>query len=90
MAFATFSFVLATLEYYSSSLAARLNDELRASHLRRGQTLWSIGYTLLFLAPSVILASVNLLLVGGLWFGLWLVYLVVAIRYIPRYPSTSD
>lgn len=85
LAVATFSFVVATLEYYSSSLAGRLSDELRATHLGRGQRLWSIGYTLLFVAPSVILASVGLFLVAGVWFALWLVYLVVAARYVPRY-----
>ncbi len=89
MAVATFSFVVATLEYYSSTLAGHLSDDLRAAHLRRGQALWSIGYTLLFLVPSVILVSVNLLLVGAVWFTLWLVYLVVAIRYVPRYSSTG-
>ena len=90
MAVATFSFLVSTLEYYSASLAGPLSNELRGGHLRRGQTLWFIGYTLLFLAPSLILVSVGLLIVGGVWVALWLVYLLVAARYIPRYPTADN
>jgi len=43
-----------------------------------------LGYTLLFLDPSLILFAVGLLVVGAVWFALWLVYVLFAIRYFPR------
>ena len=43
-----------------------------------------MGYTLLFLDPSLILFSVGLLHVGSVWLALWLVYAIFAIRYFPR------
>ena len=47
-------------------------------------TLWLLGYTLLFLDPSLILFSIGLLAVGSAWLALWLVYVVFVIRYFPR------
>ena len=47
-------------------------------------TLWLLGYTLLFLDPSLILFSVGLLAVGSAWLALWLVYVFFVIRYFPR------
>ena len=80
MAVATFSFVLASFSYYAASLGDRLGDGVRARVARRGDRLWLLGYTLLFLTPSLILLTVNLLVVGLVWLGLWLVYVLVVAR----------
>ena len=84
MGVATFSFVFASLYYYCSSLGGRIDDAQRATYSRRGDRLWLVGCTLLFLDPSLILFSVGLLAVGSAWFALWLVYLLFVIRYFPR------
>jgi hypothetical protein len=76
MAVATFSFVLASFHYYTASLGERVEDDLRARVARRGDGLWLLGYSLLFLTPSLILFTVYLLLAGFVWLGLWLVYVV--------------
>ena len=84
MGVATFSFVFASLYYYGSSLGSRIDDAERALYSRRGDRFWLLGYTLLFLDPSLILFAVGLLAVGSAWFALWLVYVLFAIRYFPR------
>jgi hypothetical protein len=84
MGVATFSFVFASFYYYSSSLGSRIDDAERALYSRRGDRFWLLGYTLLFLDPSLILFSVGLLAVGSAWFALWLVYLLFVIRSFPR------
>jgi hypothetical protein len=84
MGVATFSFVFASFYYYCSSLGSRFDDAERALHARRGDRFWLLGYTLLFLAPSLILFSIGLLGVGSAWFALWLVYLLFVIRYFPK------
>ncbi len=81
---ATFSFALAAFHYYGASLGDRIDDARRLRYSRRGDRLWLLGYTLLLLDPSVILMSVGLLVVGAVWFGLWLVYGLVVIRDFPR------
>ena len=81
---ATFSFVFASLYYYGSSLGSRIDDAERALYSRRGDRFWLLGYTLLFLDPSLILISVRLLAVASTWFALWLVYLLFVIRYFPK------
>ena len=83
MGVATFSFVFASLCYYCSSLG-RMDDAERAVYSRRGDHFWLLGYTLLFLDPSLILFSIGLLAVGAVWFALWLVYLLFVIRFFPR------
>ncbi|HSC93659.1 MAG TPA: hypothetical protein VLC73_01685 [Burkholderiales bacterium] len=84
MGVATFSFVFASFYYYCSSLGARIHDAERATYARRGDRFWLVGYTLLFLDPSLILFSIGLLAVGSFWFALWLAYLLFVIRYFPR------
>ena len=84
MGLATFSFVFANLYYYGSSLAGRLDAADRAVDCRRGDRFWLLGYTLLFLGPSLILFTVGLLVVGSAWFALWLVYVLFVMRYFPR------
>ncbi len=93
MGLATFSFVFASFYYYGSSLGSRIDDAERAVYSRRGDRFWLLGYTLLFLDPSLILFSVGLYVVGSAWFALWLVYVLFVIRYFPRVqtaPSASS
>jgi hypothetical protein len=84
MGVATFSFVFASLYYYRSSLGRRFDDASRALYSRRGDRFWLTGYTLQFLAPTLILSSIGLLAAASVWFALWLVYLLFVIRYFPR------
>jgi hypothetical protein len=82
MGLATFSFAFASFLYYAASLGARMEDAKRVRFGRLGDRFWFAGYTLLFLAPSMILVSVGLLAVGALWFVLWLVFTLFAVRAI--------
>jgi len=84
MGVATFSFVFASLYYYRSSLGGRIDDASRALCSRRGDRFWLLGYTLLFLAPSLILSSIALLAAAFVWFTLWLVYLLFVIQCFPK------
>lgn len=84
MAVATFSCVFAAFHYYGASLGGRIDDVERAMYSRRGDRLWLVGYSLLFLVPSLILFTVGLYLVGSTWLALWLVYVVFVARYFPR------
>ena len=84
MSVATFSFVFASLHYFGSSLGDRIVEADRVRFSRRADRLWLIGYTLLFLDPSLILVSVGLFSVGAVWFALWLVYVFFVARYFPR------
>ena len=84
MALATFSFVFASFHYYGSSLGGRMDDAERAQFSRRGDRFWLLGYSLLFLAPSLVLVSVGLVVVGSAWFALWLMNELFAIRYFSR------
>ena len=84
MGVATFSFVFASFYYYCASIGSRMDDSERARYCRRGDRFWLLGYTLLFLAPSLILFSLGLLAVASAWFALWLVYLLFVIRHFPR------
>ncbi len=84
LGFATFSFVFASLYYYRSSLSGRVDDDERAVYSRRGDRFWLLGYTLLFVAPTLILFSLKLVAVGSVWLALWLVYMVFVIRYFPK------
>jgi succinate dehydrogenase hydrophobic anchor subunit len=84
MGVATFSFVFASLNYYCVSLGGRFSDADRARYSRRGDRFWLLGYTLLFLAPCVILFAIGLWAVGAVWLALWVVYLIFVIRYFPR------
>ena len=84
MGVATFSFAFASFYYYGSSLGGWIDDAERAQYSRRGDRFWLLGYTLLFLDPSLILFSVGLFVVASAWFALWLVYVLFVIRYFPR------
>ena len=56
---ATFSFALAAFHYYGSSVGTRIDDAGRAALSRRGDWLWLVGATLLFLEPGLILFAVH-------------------------------
>src|SRR5262245_47530569 len=92
MAVATFSFVFATLSYYASSIGNRIDDAMRLRYSRRGDGFWLLGYTCLFLAPSLILFSIGLLAVASFWLALWMVYLLFMIGFFPhlRTARTSE
>jgi hypothetical protein len=90
MGVATFSFVFASIHYYGSSLGGRIDDAERARYSLRGDRFWLLGYTLLFLDPSLILFSVGLLAVGSAWLALWLVYVLFVIRYFPRVQTSQN
>ncbi|HET7467500.1 MAG TPA: hypothetical protein VFL29_12615 [Candidatus Dormibacteraeota bacterium] len=89
MGVATFSFVIAAFLYYGSSLGSRIGDAQRAAYSRRADHFWLLGITLLFLAPSLILFSVGLLVVGSAWLALWLVYLVFVVRNFARVQTAA-
>jgi hypothetical protein len=79
---AAFAFVFASLSYYGASLG-HFHDHERTRYSRRGDRCWLLGYTLLFLDPSLILFSVGLVTVGAVWLVLWVVYVVFVMRYFP-------
>jgi hypothetical protein len=84
MGVATFSFAFASFYYYGASLGGRIDDAQRTRYARRGDRFWLLGCILLFLAPSLILFTVRLLIVASVWFALWLVYVIFVIRTFPR------
>jgi hypothetical protein len=84
MSVATFSFVFASFYYYCSSTGDRIDDAERALYSRRADRCWLVGYTLLFLDPSLILLTIRLFVVASAWFALWLVYVLFVIRYFPK------
>ena len=90
MGVATFSFVLASLHYYRASLGGRIDDAERALCSRRGDRFWLLGYTLLFLVPSLILVSIGLLAVFAVWFALWLTYLFFVFRTFPKVQTPRE
>jgi hypothetical protein len=84
MAVATFSFVFSSFLYYCASLGGGIDAAERELCSRRGDRLWLLGYTVLFLVPSLILFAIGLLAVACAWFALWLAYLVFVIRSFPK------
>ena len=83
MGVATFSLVFATLHYYRCSLGGRMSDTERALHARRADRFWLLGYTTMFLAPSLVLFLLRLRIVASVWLAFWLVYLFFVVRYFP-------
>ena len=84
MSVATFCFVFASFYYYCSSAGGRIDDAERALFSRRADCCWLVGYTLLFLDPSLILLAIRLFIVASTWFVLWVVYVLFVIRYFPK------
>jgi hypothetical protein len=83
MGVATFSLVFASLQYYRASLG-RTTEAERTTHSRRADRLWLLGYTLMFLAPSLVLFLIGFLAVASVWLALWLAYVLFVIRAFPR------
>ena len=73
---ATFAFVFASFDYYRVSLKDRYAEPGRATFSRRADGLWLIGQMSLFFVPSLILFAIKLVVVGGVWCVLWLLYLL--------------
>jgi hypothetical protein len=84
MGVTTFSFVFAALEYYRSSVVGALSDAERAMHARRADRFWVLGFTGMFLAPSLVLFLLELIAVAWAWLSLWLVYLLFVVRFFPK------
>jgi len=84
MGVATFSLVFATLHYYRCSLDGGLSDTERTLQARRADRFWLLGYTTMFLAPSLVLFLIGLHIVASIWLGFWLFYLFFVVRYFPR------
>jgi hypothetical protein len=83
MGVATFSFVLASFFYYCSSIGTPIADLDPVSHFRRGDRYWLLGFSLLYLVPTLILLSVGLLVAGFAWLAFWLVHLLYIVRCYP-------
>jgi hypothetical protein len=73
-----------------SSLGSRIDDAERALYSRRGDRFWLLGYTLLFLVPSLVLFSVGLLAVGSLWLALWAGVLTLCDPLLPQGPDSAE
>jgi hypothetical protein len=84
MGVATFSLVFATLHYYRCSLGGWMSDTERTLQARRADRFWLIGYTTMFLAPSLVLFLIGLHIVAFVWLAFWLLYLFFVVRYFPR------
>ena len=84
MGVATFSLEFSMLHYYRCSLGGRMSYTERALQARRADRFWLLGYTTMFLAPSLVLFLVRLRLVASIWLGFWLIYLFFVVRYFPR------
>ena len=94
MGVATFSLVFATLHYYWCSLSGRMSDTNRMLYGRRADRFWLLGYTTMFLAPSLVLYLVRLHIVASVWLAFWLVYLFFVVRNFssiqtPREPQSE-
>ena len=87
MGVATFSLVFATLHYYRCSLGGGMSDADRALHARRADRFWLLGYTTMFLAPSLVLFLLRLRIVASVWLAFWLLYLFFVIRYFPKFQT---
>jgi hypothetical protein len=92
MGVATFSLVFATLHYYRCSLGGGMSDTERTLQARRADRFWLLGYTTMFLAPSLVLFLVRLRVVASIWLALWIFYLFFVVRYFPRLqtPRTAE
>jgi hypothetical protein len=84
MGVATFSLVFATLHYYRCSLAEGLSDIERVVYARRADRFWLLGYSMMFLSPSLVLFLIRLRIVASIWLAFWLVYLFFVARYFPK------
>ena len=84
MCISTFSLVFATLHYYRCSLGGPISDTERTLLALRADRFWLLGYTMMFLAPSLVLFLIGLRIVASVWLAFWLLYLVFVVRFFPR------
>ena len=75
--------VFATLHYYRCSLGGGMSDTEGTRQARRADRFWLLGYTTMFLAPSLVLFLVRLRLVASFWLALWFLYVFFLVRYFP-------
>src|SRR5262245_6477797 len=78
------TFVFASLYYYCASTGGPIAEAEWSRYSRCGDGFWLLGYTLLFLDPSLILVAIGLLSVAFAWLALWLVYVFFVMRHFPR------
>ena len=90
MAITTFSFGFSAFHYYGAAMRERFGDAERATFARRGDRLWVIGTTLLFLEPSLVLFTIGLYLVGAVWLALWVAFAVYGSRNFPRLQTSTE
>jgi hypothetical protein len=84
MGIATFSLVFASFHYYRCALSGRMNEAERIVCARQADGFWLLGYTMMFLVPSLILFLVELFIPASVWLALWLAYLLFVIRSFPK------
>ena len=90
MAIAAFSLVFATLHYYRCSLGGGISDTERTLQSRRADRFWLLGYTTMFLAPSMVLFLIRLRIVASVWLAFWLLYVFFVIRYFRRFQTSPS
>ncbi len=90
MGVATFSLIFATLHYYWCSLSGQMSDRDRALYARRADRFWLLGYTMMFLAPCLVLFLLKLRIVAAVWLAFWLLYLFFVVRYFPRLQTPAS
>ena len=67
-----------------------MSDTERMRHARRADRFWLLGYTTMFLAPSLVLFLIGLQAVASMWLAFWLVYLFFVVRYFPRIQTPRE
>ncbi|SRR5438876_5588614 len=72
-----FSLVISALYYYGTTLTLSLAPGQVTNIFGKAEAFWLIGYSLLLLEPSLILFTVNLLVVGLYALVLWFYYLLL-------------
>ena len=72
-----FSLVISALYYYGTTLTLSLAPGQVTNVFGKAEAFWLIGYSLLLLEPSLILFTVNLLVVGLYALVLWFSYLLL-------------
>jgi len=72
-----FCLVISALYYYGTTLTLSLAPGQVTNVFGKAEAFWLIGYSLLLLEPSLILFTVNLLVVGLYALVLWFSYLLL-------------
>src|SRR2546426_9076218 len=72
-----FSLVISALYYYGTTLILSLAPGQVTNIFGKAEAFWLVGYSLLLLEPSLILFTVNLLVVGLYALALWFSYLLL-------------